>query len=400
MQCEVTAVRVPAVLMRGGTSRGLFFHDRDLPGDDELREAFLLAAYGSPDTSRRQVDGVGGATSSTSKVAVISDGSRHGVDVLYEFGQVAVDRPLIDRRGNCGNLSSGVGPFAVDEGLVVATDPVTRVRLLNVNTGKLIVAHVPTRDGRFDPVGDFSLPGVPGTGSRIRLDYVDPGGAVTGAVLPTGNVVDDLDVPGLGTIPVSVVDAANPLLFVGWETLGLKGTETPDEIDSDPGLLRRLEAVRTHGAVLAGIADTPEQAAAELPSVPKLTLVGPPRDYLLTDGTVQGGSGTTVRAAMMSMGQVHRAYALTGGICTAVAAAIPGTLVANAAADGADSAGDRECRIGHPAGVLPLRADVRREAGTWQVACVTAYRTARRLMEGRVLVPGQWLKNRSIVNAG
>jgi 2-methylaconitate cis-trans-isomerase PrpF len=389
MQCEVTAVRVPAVLMRGGTSRGLFFHARDLPEDHALREAFLLAAYGSPDAARRQVDGVGGATSSTSKVAVISEGSRPGVDVLYEFGQVSIDRPLIDRRGNCGNLSSGVGPFAVDEGLVEPTDPVTRVRLLNVNTGKLIVAHVPTRDGKFDPAGDFSLPGVPGTGSRIRLDYIDPGGAVTGSVLPTGNAVDDLTVPGVGTIPVSIVDAANPLLFVHWEALGLNGTESPDEIDSDPELLERLEAVRAHGAVLAGIVDSPERATAETPSVPKLTLVGPPRDYLTTDGTVQKGSGTTVRAAMMSMGKVHRAYALTGGICTAVAAAIPGTLVARAATE------DPECRIGHPAGVLPLRADVRRDGDTWQVARVTAYRTARRLMEGRVLVPGQWLKNRS-----
>ncbi|MDT0378173.1 PrpF domain-containing protein [Streptomyces sp. DSM 42041] len=388
-------MRVPAVLMRGGTSRGLFFHERDLPEDHALREAFILAAYGSPDAARRQVDGVGGATSSTSKVAVISDGREQGVDVLYEFGQVAIDRSLIDRRGNCGNLSSGVGPFAVDEGLVVPTDPVTVVRLLNVNTGKLIVAHVPTRDGRFDPVGDFSLPGVPGTGSRIRLDYVDPGGAVTGAVLPTGNPVDDLTVPGVGTVPVSLVDAANPLLFVHWDAFGLNGTEGPDEIDSDPDLLRRLEAVRAHGAVLAGIADTPEQATEEAPSVPKLTLVGKPRDYLTTAGTVQKGSETTVRASMMSMGKVHRAYALTGGICTAVAAAVPGTLVADATADD-----DGECRIGHPAGVLPLRADVRREGDTWQAAAVTAYRSARRLMEGRVLVPGPWLKNRSTMIAG
>ncbi|EST38738.1 hypothetical protein N566_05845 [Streptomycetaceae bacterium MP113-05] len=393
-------MRVPAVLMRGGTSRGLFFHARDLPADHALREAFILASYGSPDAARRQVDGVGGATSSTSKVAVISDGSEQGVDVLYEFGQVAIDRPLIDRRGNCGNLSSGVGPFAVDEGLVAATDPVTRVRLLNVNTGKVIVAHVPTRDGRFDPTGDYALPGVPGTGSRIRLDYVDPGGAVTGSVLPTGNPVDDLTVPGLGTIPVSVVDAANPLLFVQWEALGLNGTEPPDEIDSHPELLRRLEAVRAHGAVLAGIADTPEKATAETPSVPKLTLVGTSRDYLTTDGSVQKGSGTTVRAAMMSMGRVHRSYALTGGIATAVAAAIPGTLVADAAAQAETWGDEDECRIGHPAGVLPLRADVRREGGTWRVASVTAYRTARRLMEGRVLVPGQWLKNRSTMIVG
>ncbi|WP_199433655.1 2-methylaconitate cis-trans isomerase PrpF family protein [Qaidamihabitans albus] len=381
-------MRVPAVLMRGGTSRGLFFHDRDLPAERAVRDAFILAAYGSPDTDRRQVDGIGGATSSTSKVAVISDGTQQGVDILYEFGQVAIDRALIDRRGNCGNLSSGVGPFAVDEGLVEPTEPVTHVRILNVNTGKVIVAHVPTRGGRFDPVGDFAVPGVPGTGSRIRLDYEDPAGAVTGSLLPTGSEHDELTVPELGTIPVSLVDAANPLLFVRWDSLGLKGTESPDEIDSDPALLARIEAVRSHGAVLAGIAETPEEATAHAPSVPKLTFVGAPRDYLLADGALQNAGDTTVRAAMMSMGRVHRSYALTGGICTAVAACIPGTLVAEAA--GGPSG---ECHIGHPAGVLPLSADVRREDRGWRVASVTGYRTARRLMEGTVLVPGPWLDN-------
>lgn len=199
---------------------------------------------------------------------------------------------------------------------------------------------------------------------------------------------------------MSVVDAANPLLFASWEALGLDGTESPDEIDSDLGLLARLEAVRAHGAVLAGIADTPEQATAEMPSVPKLTLVGAPRDYRLTDGSLLEGRKTTVRAAMMSMGRIHRAYALTGGICTAVAAAIPGSLVAQAARASEGTLGTGECRIGHPAGVLPLSADLRREDDTWHVASVTAYRTARRLMEGNVLVPGEWLMSRSNVITG
>jgi 2-methylaconitate cis-trans-isomerase PrpF len=365
----------------------LFFHARDLPEDARLRDAFLLAAYGSPDAGRKQLDGLGGGTSNTSKVAIISDGRQYGVDVLYEFGQVALDRALIDRRGNCGNISSGVGPFAVDEGLVEATEPITRVRFLNVNTGKLIVAHVPTRNGRFDPAGDFALPGVPGTGSRVRLEYLDPGGAVTGALLPTGRVRDELPVPGVGTIPMSVVDAANPLVFVRWGSLGLSGTETSDEVDSDPGLLARIEAVRAHAAVLAGIAETPEQATAQTPSVPKLTFIGPPRDYPIGTGGMQRGEETTVRAAMMSMGRLHRTYALTGAICTAVAAAIPGTLAAEAAG-GARA----ECRIGHPAGVLPMRADVVADGSSWRVASVTGYRTARRLMEGRVLVPKPWLE--------
>lgn len=379
-------MRVPAVLMRGGTSRGLFFHDRDLPEDRDLRDRFILAAYGSPDPYRRQVDGVGGATSSTSKVAVISDGRHMGVDVLYDFGQVAIDQPLIDRRGNCGNISSAVGPFAVDEGLVEATEPVTIVRFLNVNTNKVIVAHVPTRSGRFDPVGDFELPGVPGTGAAVQLDYLEPGGAVTGRVLPTGNARDTLQVPGLGTLDVSIVDAANPLVFVRWEDLGLKGVETPYDIDSQPELLRLIETVRAQAGVLAGISPSEAEATATSPSVPKLAFVGPPRDYEKADGLFQPAGETTLRAAMMSMGRLHPSYALTGGICTAVAAALPGTLPHEAS-----TSEGTETRIGHPAGVLVLSAEVAEHDGDWHVSSVAAFRTARRLLEGAVLVPEELL---------
>lgn len=378
--------------MRGGTSRGLFFHDRDLPDDPSRRDRFILASYGSPDPDRRQVDGVGGATSSTSKVAVISDGRHLGVDVLYHFGQVSIDRDLIDRRGNCGNISSAVGPFAVDEGLVEATDPVTTVRFLNVNTNKTIVAHVPTRNGRFHPVGDFKLPGVPGVGAAIQLDYLDPGGSVTGHLLPTGNPRDTLDVPGVGRLEVSIVDAANPLVFVRWEDLGLSGVESPDEIDSRPDLLERIELVRAQAGVLAGIVESAEQATATSPSVPKLTFVGAPRDYERSDGTVQRAGETTLRAAMMSMGRLHRSYALTGAICTAVAAALPGTLPHEASR----SEGG-ETLIGHPAGVLPLAAEVVPENGGWHVPYVSAFRTARRLMEGTVLVPDELLDDHAEV---
>jgi 2-methylaconitate cis-trans-isomerase PrpF len=373
--------------MRGGTSRALFFHQGDLPTDEHLRDQFILAAYGSPDGNRRQVDGLGGATSSTSKVAVISDGKHRGVDVLYDFGQVSIDKPLIDRRGNCGNISSAVGPFAVDEGLVEATDPVTVVRFLNVNTGKVIVAHVPTRNGRFDPVGDFEVPGVPRRGAAIKLDYLEPGGSVTGRLLPTGNPRDKLSVPGLGTIEVSIVDAANPLAFVRWEDLGLAVGERPEVIDAQPDVLARIEAVRAHASVLAGIAESPELASSTAPSVPKLTFVGAPIDYTLADGSVCAAGQTTLRAAMMSMGRVHPTYALTGGICTAVAAALPGTLPEEV------STGARGASlIGHPSGVLPLEAEVARSDAGWHVPAVSAYRTARRLMEGRVLVPDGYLE--------
>lgn len=377
-------MQVPAVLMRGGTSRGLFFHDSDLPADPELRDRFILAAYGSPDPYRRQVDGVGGATSATSKVAIIADGSRFGVDVTYEFGQVSIDHPLVDRTGTCGNMSAAVGIFAVDEGLVPATDPVTQVKFLNINTGKKVTAHVPTRDGRFDPAGDFSMPGVPGTGSSIRLDYLHPGGAVTGSLLPTGRMTDKVDVPGIGSVEMSVVDAANPLLFVRWESLGLTGRELPDEIDSNPELLARLELVRASAGVHIGTASSHEDATQRTPSVPKLALVGPPCDYPLPDGTVQSHTEATLRASMMSMGRLHRSYALSGAICTAVAAAIPGTLVSQVARPGSP---DDEIRIAHPSGVLPMTARVERDGDGWAVPVVSGYRTGRRLMAGEVLVP-------------
>lgn len=379
-------MRIPAVLMRGGTSRALFFHRRDLPEEPTLRDQFILAAYGSPDPDRRQVDGIGGATSSTSKVAVISDGRDRGVDVLYHFGQVSIDQELIDRRGNCGNISAAVGPFAVDEGLVEATDPVTLVRFLNVNTDKVIVAHVPTKGGRFDPTGDFFVPGVPRGGSALRLDYEDPSGAVTGKLLPTGNTTDKLDVPGVGTLEVSLVDAANPLAFVRWEDLGLTGLESPDQIDGDPELLRRIEAVRSHAAVLAGISPDAATSTATSPSVPKLTFVGTPRDYRRTDGTKQSAGETTLRASMMSMGRLHRSYAVTGGICTAVATMIRGTIPHEVARQEGETV-----HIGHPSGVLPLAAEVHPDGDTWRVPSVSAFRTARRLMDGHVIVPDAYL---------
>lgn len=379
-------MRIPTTVMRGGTSRALFFHERDLPADDTLRDEFILAAFGSPDPYRRQIDGLGGAVSSTSKVAIIGDGKAHGVDVTYEFGQVGIDQALIDRRGNCGNISSAVGPFAVDEGLVTATDPITIVKFLNTNTNKVIVAHVPTRDGRFDPIGDFELPGIPGTGSQLKLDYLNPGGSVTGKLLPSGNVVDEMSIPGIGTIPVSLVDAANPLVFVRWDDLGLTGLELPAQLDADTELRKRIESIRAHASVLAGIADTVEDATRLAPSVPKLSIVGAPRDYTGTHGSLISAAEMSVRAAMMSMGWLHPSYPLTGAIATAVAASIPGTLVHDVAVTSGD-----QIVIGHPSGLLPLSVDIEQEEGDWKVNSVSGYRTSRRLMEGHVLVPDERL---------
>jgi len=219
--------KIRTVIMRGGTSRGIFFWDEDLPADPEARTWAILAAFGSPDSYGRQIDGLGGATSLTSKAAIISRSTQPGIDVNFTFGQVSIDKPLIDMRGNCGNISSAVGPYALDEGLITCQEPLTQVRFLNTNTGKVTVAHVPSRNGRFEPEGEYALPGVPGTGSKIVLDFLDPSGAVTGKLFPTGRVRDVLAVPGVGEIEVSIVDAANPLVFCRCEDIGLSGQEMP-----------------------------------------------------------------------------------------------------------------------------------------------------------------------------
>lgn len=374
-------MRIPAVFMRGGTSRGLFFHERNLPSDSAERERVILAAYGSPDPSRRQVDGIGGATANTSKVAIIGSSDDPDIDVTYTFGQVAIDRPLIDWAGNCGNMSAAVGPFAIDEGLVPVTADRTTVRFLNTNTNKVIVAHVPTKDGRFDPRGDLIIPGIPNAGSAIQLDYVDPGGAVTGRVLPTGRPVDEVGVDGR-RIEVSLVDAANPLAFVRYADAGLTGLESADDIDTNPELLRRLEAIRAAAGRLAGIADTEDRITREFPSVPKLTLVGPPVDYVASDGSRMAAADMSLRLTMMSMGRMHPSIALTGSICAAVAVKIPGTLAHQAA--GAP-VGDAITRIGHPAGVVAVTANpVAANDNSWRVDSVGVLRTARRLFEGAV----------------
>src|SRR5437588_119825 len=252
--------RIRTVIMRGGTSRGIFFRDEDLPVDPEARKWTILAAFGSPDRYGRQIDGLGGATSLTSKAAIISKGTQPGIDVNFTFGQVSIQQPLIDMRGNCGNISAAVGPYAIDEGLVACQEPVTRVRFLNTNTQKVIVAHVPTRNGRFEPEGEYTIPGVPGTGSKIVLDFLEPGGAVTGKLFPTGQVRDVLHVPGIGHIEVSIVDAANPLVFCRCEDFGLSGEEIPEQIDINQELLHRIAVTRAAAGVAIGLADSIEES--------------------------------------------------------------------------------------------------------------------------------------------
>ncbi len=377
--------RIRAVFVRGGTSRALVFHHRDLPGDRAPWDGIFLAALGSPDPGGRQLDGLGGGISSLSKVAVVGPSSRPDADVDYTFGQVEVTRAAVDYRGNCGNISSAIGPFAIDEALVLALEPLTVVRIHNTNTRKLIHAHIPVEAGQAAVRGDFVLDGVPGSGARIALDFLDPGGAVTGRLLPTGHPQDALEVAGLGTIAASLVDATNPMVFVRAKDLGLDGTERPEELDGRPGLPARLEAIRGAAAVRMGLGQSPAEAGRTSPAVPKIAIVAPPAVYRTLAGSPVEPHAVDLAARIVSMGKVHRAFALTGAMCLAVAARIPGT-VAHEAAALAHAAGD--VRIGHPSGVLPVAAAVARGPdGTPVAQTVTVYRTARRLMEGFVLVP-------------
>jgi len=296
-----------------------------------------------------------------------------------------VTAPLIDYGGTCGNLTSAVGPFAIEEGMIRGTDPVTRVRIWQTNTRKHILVHVPTEGGLPAVEGDYAIDGVPGTAAPIVIDFLSPGGAMTAGVLPTGQPQESLPVPGLGEVSVSLVDAVNPVVFVRADALGLMGAEMPDRVDGDASLLARLEAIRAHAAVRMGLVPSPEEATRRSPGVPKIAFVSAPADYASTRGGAVRAGDVDVVGRIMSMGRLHRAYALSGASCTAVAMMIEGTVVHEVARPAQGR--ERMVRLGHPAGVLDIGATVGRRDGQWEVEKVTTRRTARRLMEGSVLVP-------------
>ncbi len=375
--------KIACTIMRGGTSKGLFFHEADLPEDQALRDRILLAAFGSPDP--RQINGLGGSYSTTSKAAIIGPGREPGVDVNYTFGQVSVTAPLVDYRGNCGNISAAVGPFAVDEGLVAIQEPVTTVRILNTNTGKVIEAEVPVVDGQAAVEGECQIAGVPGSGARIRLGFVDPGGSVTGKLLPTGRVKDTLTVPGLPDIEASLVDAGNPGVFVRAQDVGLTATETPEALDALPGMLERLERIRSVAAVAMGLVDEAELAAKLSPAVPKIAVVTSPTTYQTPTGSTIRADSVDVVARIMSMQRTHRAYALTGAIALAAAVSVPGSIVAEAI--GGQPGAINQIRLGHPAGTMNLEVITAQTNGRLQLLKITAERTARRLLDGYVYVP-------------
>lgn len=381
----MSPIRIPAVYMRGGTSKGVFFHAKDLPADPGERDRVLLRVIGSPDPYGKQIDGMGGATSSTSKVVLVSPSSRSDCDVEYLFGQVAIDAPVIDWSGNCGNLTTAVGPFAISEGLVApGTDGVRTVRLWQANLGKRIIAHVPVRAGEVVEEGDFELDGVTFPAAEIRLEFLEPAGNAGGA-LPTGRPLDQLEVPGLGRLEASLVDAGNPTVFVTAEAVGLRPGQSQTEVNADPELLERFERVRAAATVAMGLAESAEEATAKRPATPKLAMVTSPADYVASNGRTIAARDIDLTARMISMGKMHHALPGTGAVAFAVAAVLPGTLVSRLF--GAGSATERRIRLGHPSGILPVGAQAVCRDGTWTVAKAVMSRSARRLMEGWVRVP-------------
>jgi 2-methylaconitate cis-trans-isomerase PrpF len=373
--------------MRGGTSKAVFFHKNHLPKDLEIRDRVIMAAYGSPDPNKRQIDGVGGANSLTSKVAIISPSKDPAYHVNYHFGQVSIDNPIIDHHSSCGNISSAVGPFAIDEGLVSVEEPITKVRIYQVNTKKLIIADVPVKNGLYNEEGDYAIDGVPGTGGKITLHFVDPGGSVSGKLLPTGNATDIIEVPGLGEIAISIVDAANPVIFVRARDLGLKGTEI-HEIDARAEIRHKLEAIRSWGAVMLGLASIPEEASETSQALPMVAFVSEPQDYETATGKLLKQDEIDIVARIMFMGWLHKAYAVTGAICTAGAAKIEGTVVHEMLTE--DAHATEEVRLGHPGGIISVGTTIEKTGDKYKYQEAVLGRTARRLMDGYVHVPEKY----------
>lgn len=386
-------LRIPAVYMRGGTSKGVFFLAQDLPSDPQQRDRLLMRVIGSPDRYGKHTDGMGGATSSTSKVVILAKSARPDCDVDYLFGQVAIDRPLVDWSGNCGNLSAAVGPFALSSGLLDGpADGEAIVRIWQANISKKIIAHVPMQGGEVQELGDFELDGVAFPAAEVRLEFLDPaddaeseggGQAGGGATFPTGNHTDVLDVPGVGKVEATLINAGNPTVFVDAASLGLKGTELQGDVNGDKALLARAEAVRALATVAMGDARTPEEATAKRPHTPKLAFVAKPAGYTASDGRAVAAGSIDLLARIFSMGVLHHAMTGTGAVALAAAAAIPGTIVHRIAPAGADG----RVRFGHPSGTLRVGAEVCRHGERWQVGKVMMSRSARRLMEGWVRVP-------------
>ena len=373
---------VRCVLMRGGTSKGLYFHAADLPEPGPRRDALLLRLMGSPDVL--QIDGLGGSRPITSKVAIVAASARPDADVDYTFAQVAIDRPGVGHAGNCGNISSGVGPFAIDEGLVEAVEPVTRVRIFNTNTSALIVAEVPVRDGRARVAGDLTVPGVPGTGAEIVMNWVATIGAKTGSLLPTGRATDELALEDGRLVHATLCDAGNPCAWVPAAELGRTGSELA-ELDDDAELLRTVREIRGRAAVLMGLATDWTRADEQSPGLPMVGLVAPPAGYRTLSGGRVEEQEMDLRVRLLFLDRLHEAIAGSGSICLAAASRVPGSVVA----DLGTARQPGRLLIGHPSGVTPANVVARIEDGAAVFDVLGFSRTARRLMAGTAYHPKQ-----------
>jgi probable AcnD-accessory protein PrpF len=387
-------IKVPATYMRGGTSKGVFFRLQDLPEAAQkpgaARDALLMRVIGSPDPYGKQIDGMGGATSSTSKTVILSKSSKPDHDVDYLFGQVSIDKAFVDWSGNCGNLSAAVGPFAISNGLIdagrIPKDGMATVRIWQANIGKTIIAHVPVNGGVVQETGDFELDGVTFPAAEVQLEFMDPAAeeeGAGGAMFPTGNLVDDLEVPGVGTLKATMINAGIPTIFVNAADIGYTGAELQDAINGDPKALAMFETIRAYGAMRMGLIKHVEEAA-QRQHTPKVAFVAPPSDYISSSGKKIAAADIDLLVRALSMGKLHHAMMGTAAVAIGTAAAIPGTLVSLAAGGRARDA----VRFGHPSGTLRVGAEATQVNGEWSVTKAIMSRSARVLMEGWVRVPG------------
>ena len=392
---HVPQIRIPATYMRGGTSKGVFFRVQDLPEAAQVpgraRDALLMRVIGSPDPYGKQIDGMGAATSSTSKTVLISKSSRPDHDVDYLFGQVSIDQPFVDWSGNCGNLSAAVGPFAISNGFIDAAripqNGTVTIRIWQANIGKTIISHVPITNGAVQETGEFELDGVTFPAAEVQLEFMDPaadeGDDGGGAMFPTGNLVDDLEVPGVGTLKATMINAGIPTIFVNAEAIGYTGTELQEAINGDPKALAIFETIRAYGAKRMGLIRDIDEAARRQ-HTPKVAFVAKPATYTASSGKTVNAGDVDLLVRALSMGKLHHAMMGTAAVAIGTAAAVPGTLV-NLAAGG----GEREAvRFGHPSGTLRVGAQAAQVDGEWTVTKAIMSRSARVLMEGWVRIPG------------
>lgn len=373
---------IPVIIYRGGTSRGVFFYAKDIPGDPRERDAFLLAVMGSPD--HHQINGLGGGTPVTSKAVMVYPSHRLNTDVEFLFAQVAVDRSQVEYLGNCGNLSTAVGLFAIEEGIVPPQVPITPVNIFNINTEKDLLAEVYVGENGLNDGGQLILPGLGGEGVRIRMTYFDPGGAVTGNILPTSCPINTLNIDGFGSLTVSFVDVANPFVFIDASDLGCKGNELPEEFLRQSELLGLIERIRQAAASYLGIMDQTLNSEESTLDVPKIALISPPRSHLCVDGKELHADEMDIVVRMVADQKPLFAFAMTGGFCVAGAAAIPGTLV-NSMIERV-SAHPNRVRIAHPTGVMEVEVKAKKHEGNTIIESVSIERTARRIMDGHVLI--------------